>query len=524
MREGRGVRMKAVAMGLSGCHTWITTCYKAANVRYPYPFLSYQSCQRPSICLCQPVFDSSSSYLPYSSRKIPNMPTRYAALPDDVPVTDRTNELEAAFDDGYASDGDLDHSESTPLNHHSSSRDQAQRSDAGVADAQLFHTTTTAIPGAYDFERDYDYPPPGSPPAPSAFARPNDIGNSNGQMPTSPVRTIPAEQQHRARGGFFRRTVGALLPTHYARVATEEGSSRPVRGGGVENDGVFANVMAKPQPGRVITTEDGDVRVVPEDSVKEAPPSYADAQADAVPPYWETTVHAPAALEAGEFMIIDDLPSGSFWIFGLNMFISFFFQFVGFLLTFLLHTSHAAKYGSRAGLGLTLIQYGFYSRAAQEEAAEGTVSDEDRIAALLGRADPPQPSSLFDSPPPQADSMRYTPVSSKDWLSFLLMTLGWFLLLSSFIGFYRVKRWEKSIREASAPDPSAPEDVVRDRAIQNNLRSIFGVSLPAEDRPSQAAQDLSVRQDVNGSVIVIPSQELLEEARLARDLRAAGLI
>ncbi|KAJ2965417.1 hypothetical protein NUW54_g14125 [Trametes sanguinea] len=29
-----------------------------------------------------------------------------------------------------------------------------------------------------------------------------------------------------------------------------------------------------------------------------------------------------------------------------------------FVLTYLLHTTHAAKYGSRAGLGLTLIQYG----------------------------------------------------------------------------------------------------------------------------------------------------------------------
>lgn len=30
----------------------------------------------------------------------------------------------------------------------------------------------------------------------------------------------------------------------------------------------------------------------------------------------------------------------------------------GFLLTFILHTTHAAKNGSRAGLGITLIQLG----------------------------------------------------------------------------------------------------------------------------------------------------------------------
>ena len=44
------------------------------------------------------------------------------------------------------------------------------------------------------------------------------------------------------------------------------------------------------------------------------------------------------------------------------MLISLSFNFVGFLLTYLLHTTHAAKYGSRAGLGVTLLQYGFALR------------------------------------------------------------------------------------------------------------------------------------------------------------------
>ena len=87
------------------------------------------------------------------------------------------------------------------------------------------------------------------------------------------------------------------------------------------------------------------------------PQSYAEAQADAVPPYWETTVHAPST-DPDAPMIIDDLPTGSPWLFFTNLFISFFFQFIGFLFTYLLHTSHAAKYGSRAGLGVTLIQFG----------------------------------------------------------------------------------------------------------------------------------------------------------------------
>ena len=64
-------------------------------------------------------------------------------------------------------------------------------------------------------------------------------------------------------------------------------------------------------------------------------------------------------------MIVDDLPTGSVLIFAFNLFTSFFFQFLGFVITYFLSTTHAARYGSRAGLGLTFIQYGAYWRTAQ---------------------------------------------------------------------------------------------------------------------------------------------------------------
>jgi hypothetical protein len=48
------------------------------------------------------------------------------------------------------------------------------------------------------------------------------------------------------------------------------------------------------------------------------------------------------------------------------MLVSISFQFVGFLLTYLLHTTHAARFGSRAGLGVTLIQYGFALRSRMD--------------------------------------------------------------------------------------------------------------------------------------------------------------
>jgi len=64
-------------------------------------------------------------------------------------------------------------------------------------------------------------------------------------------------------------------------------------------------------------------------------------------------------------MIIEGLATGTLFSFLWNMLVSVSFQFVGFLLTFLLHTTHAAKYGSRAGLGVTLIQYGFALRSRE---------------------------------------------------------------------------------------------------------------------------------------------------------------
>ena len=55
-------------------------------------------------------------------------------------------------------------------------------------------------------------------------------------------------------------------------------------------------------------------------------------------------------------------------------------QMVGFLLTYLLHTSHAARNGSRAGLGVTLIQYAFYLRqratVLDQEIADGEIPPE----------------------------------------------------------------------------------------------------------------------------------------------------
>jgi len=434
------------------------------------------------------------------------MPAGYAPLPNPRSEPDADRELEDAFDDHE--DDEHSPTETTHLTH----RYPADSHPLSVDSALPPAGTPQPPHGAYDFEREYEYdfPPPGSPPSPSAFALPNEIGNSNGQLPATPQLPEPP------RPSFFRRVVGVLLPQHYARVPTEAPAAP--RGGGIENDGVFANVMAKPARSVAVTNDNGEVIMVLEDSQNDLPPSYQEAQADAVPPYWETTVMAPAIMSIGGDMIVDELPTGSLIFFISTAFVSYFFQFVGFVLTYLLHTTHAAKHGSRAGLGLTMIQYGFSSRmrAAQDE-GEGEVGQD----LIMWNATTGLPEVIHKTGPGQAMLPNGTVidisaaewnVGSRDWMSFLLIIIGWFLLIASIIGFYRVKRWEKSIRRAANPPTtrtSTTEQVQQDVETRRNIERVFGIYDYSEhaESPTPTTAQLSEA-----------------ESRLQRDLREAGLL
>jgi len=390
------------------------------------------------------------------------MAHRYAPLPNpshdhDHRVTqhDREVEMQAAFDYSDDEDDERNATEAQPLNPTPTSPTES-------------HSPPVHTPGTYNFETvDYDYPPPGSPPRPSATALPNNIGNSNGFIPAFTPPSIRGP--HRM---WLQRAAAAVLPASaLSRMGiAPQRPSGPI-GSGTNNDGVFANVTAKPTaPVRV---QDGDdTYVVPEDTRQEAPPSYASAQADAVPPYWETTVHAPFAPDSIGDMVIENLPTGSFFSFCWNLLVSISFQFVGFLLTYLLHTSHAARLGSRAGLGVTLIQYGFALRSRMDSVdgvgdgnrdwdwnnPDGTPSDVHHGHHHVNMSNVDwntPPGNLTDE---QASILVANATS--EWLSFFLMTIGWLVLLTSLLGFWRVKRWERNIlasRGDSNPPPTAPQ-------------------------------------------------------------------
>lgn len=121
------------------------------------------------------------------------------------------------------------------------------------------------------------------------------------------------------------------------------------------------------------------------------------AAADTAPSYWESNVFGGSALvdsegiwsensaHVGEVpdMMQDGMMVGTIFAFCWNLFVSASFQFIGFILTFLLHSTHAAKFGSRVGLGASFVQYGLdmrltldasLSRASQDDEDNEIVS------------------------------------------------------------------------------------------------------------------------------------------------------
>ena len=169
-------------------------------------------------------------------------------------------------------------------------------------------------------------------------------------------------------------------------------------------------------------------------------------------PYWETTILAPG-LGGPDEVFIDGMPVGSFFSFVWNAMISMSFQLVGFLLTYLLHSTHAAKNGSRAGLGVTLIQYGFMLRAPSASDPAPKMDGQD------GYADPPNPNSHnFDPNEVTGDSGAFDEITGSEWISYILMIVGWFILIKSISEYLRARRHEQLVLQS--PDRGLPVPIV----------------------------------------------------------------
>lgn len=223
-----------------------------------------------------------------------------------------------------------------------------------------------------------------------------------------------------------------------------------VFGGGSQADGVFSNMAAKPERG--------------DDEKDEQPPSYEQAAADQAPPYWETTILAPG-MGGPDDVFIDGLPVGSIFGFFWNALISWTFQIVGFLLTYLLHSTHAAKNGSRAGLGITLIQWGFSVRSGP-----GVQPPSGQMSGPDGYANPPDPNSHDFDPSDVTDNSNTSlaEITGSEWLSYAVMVVGWFILIRSISDYINARRHEKLVLQSplrGLPIPIVAEGEAPERAV-----------------------------------------------------------
>ncbi|GAA5988836.1 hypothetical protein JCM11641_005035 [Rhodosporidiobolus odoratus] len=305
-----------------------------------------------------------------------------------------------------------------------------------------------------------------------------------------------------AQGGGVR-SIHLPLPARPPQFAAPVGAAAGapggrVCGGGQGNDGVFANLSAKPD-------NPGGLDVVGEGPDKdEVLPSYNAANLDSTPPYWETTVITPGGPFSADDIIVDGLPVGNFFSFAWNLLVSMSFQFVGFLLTYLLHTTHAAKNGSRAGLGITLIQLGFYLKQRTDgmenapgdatglNGAAGPAADERwswwggsypedaptatttalgslptqigaALAGALDASDPDATAAATASPFPSlmgdtgvdSQEMMEMSVQANEWMAFFMITVGSFLLIGGCLSYWRALRWARALRRGQGPGADA---------------------------------------------------------------------
>ncbi|KAJ3094053.1 hypothetical protein HDU97_008656, partial [Phlyctochytrium planicorne] len=123
-------------------------------------------------------------------------------------------------------------------------------------------------------------------------------------------------------------------PSSASRTANgaSAGTSSTAVGVGLGNDGVFSNLNASNNPSGASYEKNFD---------EIEPPSYQDAVYETSPSYLDATVVSSFS-DDGD-VVVEGYPVGNFFTFFVNLIVSMSFDFIGFLLTSMLATSHAAK-------------------------------------------------------------------------------------------------------------------------------------------------------------------------------------
>ncbi|KAI5952988.1 hypothetical protein KGF57_004084 [Candida theae] len=300
-------------------------------------------------------------------------------------------------------------------------------------------TTTTTLPSQ------------SSSPSPSSSS--SSIPNPNDLESQTPPRLTPKQR--------IIRVLNHLLPVKQTYERLNNGlqtgrmqANRPGRFIGQGTDGVFQNLMAKPDTASTLQQQHRELH----------PPTYDEASQDNSPEYWESTMISPMF---DDEVFVQGLPVGNIANFIWNALVTVAFQFVGFILCYLLHTSHAAKQGSRLGLGINLVMYGWdilpaFVGSAKDPPKKIQVDNPndyeiEKSAKISGKIDSYIASGFFvqssdtsgTNPDGVADGLE-NGSSSTPYVAYGLISFGLFIIIKSIVDLYKVKRLERSILSPSA--------------------------------------------------------------------------
>ncbi|CCH59468.1 hypothetical protein TBLA_0B06450 [Henningerozyma blattae CBS 6284] len=212
-------------------------------------------------------------------------------------------------------------------------------------------------------------------------------------------------------------------------------SANPFFNHGASYDGVFSNLSAKPTSNN--ENQDGS-------NDEDQPPCYDDAANDMAPSYYHGTGDGSNLYY--DDICIEGLPVGNFANLLWNIIVSTCFQFAGFLITYVLHTSHAAKQGSRLGLGVTFITYAFSMVPNDVTSKVGKYKKIDRIKLN----DPMEFDNLhLYSKPTEQDNFESTlghgleeEKQKLPLLAVAVALLGSFIIVKGIFDYIKVKRME----------------------------------------------------------------------------------
>lgn len=246
----------------------------------------------------------------------------------------------------------------------------------------------------------------------------------------------------------------------------------------------------------------------------------------------------------------------------------------------MLSQSHAGRYGAKAGLGITFVRLGLWFRARGRDWNGNTVPEQMWWGTGFGNATMAngthingthttpltqlaggsnftaipryhhnisdwstmlansQNGSFWNSTlPGQTGGPHHTKIHFTEWLSLFLMTIGWFIFMSSLLGFWRVKRWERSIRASTPAAIVTPEQQQQDREVFSNLQTSIGTSFvirtPTQTQHAGGEHQGDVDTEPSASTPLAEGQTPLSEeqrealrfeSRLRRDLTNLGYL